>query len=100
MAKPTDSQIRKFETEHKMQFVDLVLANRFYLKLLPRLIGKSKTSREYQIITNYGKTVANLAGKWYKRQYLLEQRAKVPPIPKDLFKYFFLPKDEKKLIEG
>lgn len=99
MAKPTDKQIRDLEAAHKMAYIDLVLANKLFLSFLPKLAGKSKTSKEYIAVLNYGKAIAKNAGKWYARQYKLEKLAKIPPVHKDILKYFLNPKTQTQLLE-
>lgn len=98
MAKASTEQIVKLEREHKGQFVDLVLANKLFLSLLPKIAGKSKTSKEYLAVLALGKKIAQLVGSWYKRQLLYEQRAGIPKVPKDLFTYFLNPKTQDKVI--
>lgn len=99
MAKPTEAQVRQLELTHKALFVDLVLANKLWISLLPKVKGKSKTSKEYLALMNLAHKIASLAGRWYARQLDLEKKAKVPPIPKDLFKYFLQPANQNKLVE-
>lgn len=98
MAKPTAGEIQKLEAEHKTEFVDLVLANRLFLKLLPRIKGKSKTSKEYLAVLNLGKVIARLAGSWYARQKDYEIKSGIPKADPSIMKYFLVPAEENKLI--
>lgn len=98
MSKPTEAQVRALEKAHKSQYLDLITANRLWIKLLSQVKGKPKESKEMQSLLAFGRTIANNAGKWYARQYKLEQLAKIPPVAKDIMKYFLVPKEEAKLI--
>lgn len=106
MAKPTAEDIRKLEFAHKVQFVDLAMANRLWLQFLKKLpkdaSGKAiKTSRQYIALVAYGKKIADLVGKWYARQYRIEAAGgkDVPKFPKEVLNYFAKPADEIKLLE-
>ena len=46
MAKPTKEDIQKLERNHKAQFVDLVLANKLFIGMLPKIIGTKKTDKK------------------------------------------------------
>lgn len=92
MARPSEQDIRKLEAAHKMQFIDLVIANMLFIKLLPKLKGKSKTSKEYISLLNFGKKIAQLAGKWYARQLNFEKKAGIPKADPNIMKYFLDPK--------
>lgn len=98
MARPSEADIKKLELNHKAQFVDLVLANKLFISLLPKLKGKSKTSKEYIAMINFGKKIAQLAGKWYARQLKFETKAGIPKADKDLMRYFLSPPNQDKLI--
>lgn len=98
MARASEEQVKKLERDHKAQFVDLVLANKLFISLLPKLKGKSKTSKEYIAMLAFGKKIAQLAGKWYARQWKFEQKAGVPKADKDIMKYFLQPANQDKLI--
>lgn len=91
MSKPTEAQVRTLELAHKGQFVNLVVANRLWVNLLPRLKGKAKTSKEYVSLLAFGKVIANLAGKWYVRQRDLEVRGGIPSTPSNLVSLFLDP---------
>jgi hypothetical protein len=97
--KPTKEQIQKLETAHKVQYVNLVLANRLFLRLLPRVKGKSTTSKEVIALNKLGKSIANNAHKWYLRQTAFEKKAGIPKVGLDLMKNFGSVVNEKKLIE-
>lgn len=98
MAKASTEQVIKLEREHKGQFVDLVLANKLFLSLLPRVAGKSKTSKEYIALMNFGKTIIKLITSWYKRQRNYELKAGVPKMDANLFSYFLNPKTQDKVL--
>ncbi len=103
MSKPTEQQIRKLENAHKIQYLDLVTANRLWLKLLsklPKVNGVvDKTTRQYKALINYGNVVNRLAVSWYMRQRRFEQKAKVPAVNIKLVSYFLNPKLEPELIK-
>jgi len=98
MAKATAEEIQQLERDHKAQFVDLVLANRLFIKLLPKIRGKAKTSKEYQAVLNFGKTIARLVGSWYVRQKDYEDKAGIPKSDPNLLKYFLVPSKQNNLI--
>lgn len=98
MAKASTEQVIKLEREHKGQFVDLVLANKLFLSLLPKIAGKSKTSKEYKAVEALGKKIIQLITSWYKRQLKYEQKAGVPKMDKNLFTYFLNPKTQDKVL--
>ena len=98
MARPSEQQVRQMEMAHKGQFVDLVLANKLFLSLLPRLHGKTKTSKEYLAITEFGKAIARNAAKWYMRQRNFETKAKVPIVSNDILKWFMMPGHQVDLV--
>jgi hypothetical protein len=74
MAKPTAAQIIKYETAHKLLFVNLVIANNMWLGM-PGKFGfnpKDKTTKAYKAWYNFGIKIATIAGKWGARQMKLE----------------------------
>src|SRR5260221_514886 len=97
MSKPTETEIRALELAHKTQFLNLIVANKLFLKLLPRIMGKSKESKEYKAVMALAHTIAKLAGKWYARQVDYEKKAKVPKEDPNMISYLLLPKHEKDL---
>jgi hypothetical protein len=100
MAKPTEDQIRAFEKAHKSQYLDLVTANRLWIKLFNKHVaGKPKDSKEYKSVFALGNNIAKNAAKWYVRQYKLETKGKVPAVSKEIVKYFLSPKNEAELIK-
>lgn len=99
MAKPTEKQVQDFEKSHKSQYLSLVTANRLWLQLFSKIAGKPKDSKQYKAVLALGKNIAKNVGKWYGRQYLLEQKAKIPAAPKDIASYFLNPKKEADLIK-
>lgn len=98
MAKASSEQVIKLEREHKGQFVDLVLANKLFLSLLPKIAGKSKTSKEYKAVEALGKKIIKLITSWYKRQRNYELKAGVPKMDAKLFSYFLNPKTQDKVL--
>ena len=100
MAKPTEAQIKQFETAHKTQFLNLVMANRLWIKLFTQLYYKNlpKTDKQWVSLYAFGNNIAKNVGKWYVRQKNFEARAKIPAVRSDIVKYFLIPKEELKLI--
>lgn len=93
MASPTKEQVLKYEYEHKVLFISLVIANNLWLAM-PGKYGfdpKNKNTEKYKSWIKLGTSIANKVGKWAGRQYKLEQvpDGKVTKIPKETYSYFF-----------
>lgn len=99
MSRPSEEQVRQIEAAHKALYVDLVLANKLWISLLPKIKGKSKTSKEYIAIMALAHKIAQLAANWYVRQRAFETKAKVPAVSKDILRYFLQPANQKQLVE-
>lgn len=99
VSQATADKIKSLEQAHKAQFVDLVLANHTWIKLLPKIQKLAKTDKKYVSMMNLAHTIAKNAAQWYVRQIQYEQRAGVPKSDKDILKYFLQPANEKKLVQ-
>lgn len=111
MAKPTEKQVREFETAHKLQLANLAIANFTFLNVMLPYASKLKLQKDYKTNTiaqrkvkavqDYGKFLATMLGKWYARQLMIERKAGagVQKMPTDLLSLFFSKKNERKLAD-
>lgn len=99
MPSATKEQVLKYENEHKSLFISLVIANNLWLSM-PGKYGfdPNKTNTpQYKAWYKLGQTIAQLVGRWYGRQYKLEQvpNGKVEKFPLGVSAWF-LKKDKMK----
>lgn len=97
--KPTEAQIRELEKAHKMMLVDLVLANKLFLSLLPKLKGKKTDSKEYKAVHALGLKIVDLVKAWYIRQRNYEVKAGIPKADPNLYKYFLTANGQRNLVD-
>jgi len=93
MAKPTEAEIKKYEAEHKILFVNLVLANILWLNM-PGKYGfdpTKKDSQQYKAWYNMGMEIGKILFQWRKRQEKLESvpNGGVQKIPISVYTDFF-----------
>lgn len=101
MSRPTKEQVEKYEFDHKVLFVSLVIANSLWLNL-PGKYGfdpKKKDTPQYKAWIKMGQEIAHTLGSWGTRQLKLQTAPDnaVPKIDNAVFTSFFKP-DKKKWL--
>lgn len=103
MAIPTKEEVQKYEFEHKVLFVSLVIANSLWLNLPGKykFDPKIKNTSQYNSWIKMGQSIGTILKGWAERQIALENvpGSPVPKLNAAVYSSFFLPEKMKFLTD-